>query len=437
MAVLVDDQVIEGSAGVVNLRTGVEVTSDSLFTIQSITKVRTATLIMQLVDDGAVELDAPVRTYMPAFGTADDRAGEKITVRHLLTHTGGFEGDIWTETTASDDALQAFVDDCVSCAPQYAQPGEMYSYCSAGYGVLGRIVEVLRAMPYAQAVRRYLTGPLGIDEVAFNANEALAYRTAIGHARPYPAADQQPLHVWAVMPPSNPAAGNQLAMSARGLIGFARMHVSDGRAADGTQVLSAASAALMRDHQLDLPAAMGGRSLGWMLPNRPGIVEHGGGAIGVASTLLLVPAAGVAVAVLTNGGDAGRLVADLIEPLIDGLTDVAPAPPLPGPAHDPVVLDPARYIGRYQSRPTVVDVTSDDDGRLWLDMSGGNEQLTMAELAGVTVEPKRNRLWPVGGDLFVFTDSSGAPVRAIEFLGTDAAGRARFVFEGRAVPRVD
>ena len=68
VAVLVDDQIIEGSAGVVNLRTGVEATSDSLFMIQSITKVWTATLIMQLVDDGAVELDGlgPVLWIMTA-----------------------------------------------------------------------------------------------------------------------------------------------------------------------------------------------------------------------------------------------------------------------------------------------------------------------------------------------------------------------------------
>jgi CubicO group peptidase (beta-lactamase class C family) len=68
VAVLVDGQVTVGTAGVLNLRTGVEVTPDSLFMIQSITKVWTATLVMQLVDDGLVELDVPVRTYVPRTG---------------------------------------------------------------------------------------------------------------------------------------------------------------------------------------------------------------------------------------------------------------------------------------------------------------------------------------------------------------------------------
>ena len=257
VAVLVDGQVMEGTTGVVNLRTGVEVTSDSLFMIQSITKVWTATLVMQLVDDGLIELDVPVRTYLPRFRTADARASADITVRHLLAHTGGFEGDIWAATTAGEDALQRFVEDLVSRAPQHARPGEMYSYCSAGYGVLGRLVEVLRQAPYATALRRYLAGPLGVGELAFCADEALAFRTAIGHVRSGPDAAQRPTKVWAVMPASNPAAGNQLAMSARALIAFARMHLADGLAPDGTRLLSSASARAMRERQVDHPAAPG------------------------------------------------------------------------------------------------------------------------------------------------------------------------------------
>ena len=336
-AVLVDGQVVEGVAGVVNRRTSVEVTPDSLFMIQSITKVWTATLVMQLVDDGRVELDVPVRAYLPEFRTADERASAQITVRHLLTHTGGFEGDIWAATTAGEDALQRFVADLVAVAPQHARPGDMYSYCSAGYGVLGRLVEVVRNTSYAAALRRYLAGPLGIEELAFCADEALAFRTAIGHSRPSPDAALQPLKAWAVLPPSNPAAGNQLAMSARALIAFARMHLADGLTPDGTRLLSPASARAMRERQVDHPAAIGGRSghgLGWMLAKAAGVVEHGGDAPGVAALLRTVPEKGVAVAVLTNGGAFGPLTDELIDPLLRDLTGVEPAPKLrsPGPS---------------------------------------------------------------------------------------------------------
>ncbi|HEX3812612.1 MAG TPA: serine hydrolase domain-containing protein [Mycobacteriales bacterium] len=436
-AVLVDGQVIESATGVVNLRTGVSVTPDALFMIQSITKVWTATLVMQLVDEGLVALDTPVRAYLPEFRTADERASGQITVRHLLTHTGGFEGDIWAATTAGEDALERFVADLVSEAPQYAPPGEMYSYCSAGFGVLGRLVEVFRQMPYAEAFRRYLADPLGIGEIAFSADEALAYRTAIGHGRPSPDAAEQPLKVWASMPPSNPAAGNQLAMSARSLISFARMHLSDGRAADGTRLLSVASARAMRERHVDHPAATGspaGHGLGWMLSSRPGLVEHAGGAIGVAALLRMVPERGVAVAILTNGEAGGQLIDDLLDPLLSELADVAPAPPLP--SGDVGMGVPARYLGRYQTRIDRNDVTL-DDGRLWLTNSARNEALDMIAIAGVTAEQQRYELRPVDGDTFVLIDSSGVASRAVEFWGADDAGRALFLNSGRAAPRID
>ena len=441
VAVLVDGQVMEAAAGVVNLRTGVDVTPDSLFMIQSITKVWTATLVMQLVDDGLIELDVPVRTYLPGFRTADERASAEITARHLLTHTGGFEGDIWTATTAGEDALQRFVEDLMPGSRQHARPGEMYSYCSAGYGVLGRLVEVLRETSYATALRRYLAGPLGIEETAFCADEALAFRTAIGHGRSRPQAALQPLKVWAVMPPSNPAAGNQLAMSARGLIAFAGMHLADGLTPDGTRLLSSASARAMRERQVDHPAAIGergGHGLGWMLSKRLGLVDHGGDTIGVAALLRMVPEQGIAVAVLTNGGAAGPLVDNLLDPLLRDLAGIEPAPKLPSPDAEARVPDPARYVGRYQTRPTLGEVTLDEDGRLWLTVSERNEALTIAEAAGVPAEQGRYELRRVDGDTFVLTDSSGAAVQACEFLGADAAGRARFLHRsGRAAARIN
>src|SRR5215510_11981351 len=74
VAVLADDEIIEAAGGVLSTATGVEATVDSVFQIGSITKVWTATLVMQLVDEGLVELDAPVRRYLPDFGLADDAA---------------------------------------------------------------------------------------------------------------------------------------------------------------------------------------------------------------------------------------------------------------------------------------------------------------------------------------------------------------------------
>lgn len=424
IAIMVDGQQAEGVAGVTNTRTGVPVTPDTLFMIQSITKVWTATLVMQLVDESVVELDHPVRAYLPGFRTA-----EEITVRHLLTHSGGFQGDIWAPTTAGDDALQRFVDDLVSVAPQYMPPGEMYSYCSAGFGVLGRIVEVMRGLPYPAALRRHLADPLGIAELAFSADEALAFRTAIGHVRPGPDDAQQPLKHWAVMPPSNHPAGNQLAMSAGALLAFGAIHV-----ADGAEILSATSARAMREKQIDYPGGTdNGHGLGWVVTDRPGVVGHGGGTIGTSATLRIAPERGVAIAMLANTEDVGGLIDDLVEPVFQELTGIPPGPPLPRPGASARVPDPGRYIGRYETRVTAYDVTVDDAGRLRLVISALNEALAMYEVAGAPAQVQQYEVRPVTGEIFTLTDGSDNSVQTIEFFGGD---RAEFLHAGRAARRV-
>ena len=440
VAILVGDDVVEATFGVVNSRTGVPVTPDSLFMIQSITKVLTATLVMQLVDDSLIGLDDMVRTVLPDFRTVDVETSAQLTVRHLLTHTGGFEGDIWAGTTSGPgpDALQRFVEDLVPEAPQNSVPGEQFSYCSAGFGVLGRIVEVLRGSSYHDAVRRYLAEPLGIDELAFSADQALAFRTAIGHVRPDGASARRPLRHWAVMPPSNPAAGNQLAMSARGLLTFARMHLSDGRARDGTCVVSASSVGLMRERQVDHPAAIGeptGHGLGWWL-GRGGVVGHGGGTIGVGNALRTSPEHGLAAVVLTNGESGGALAEDLLARWFAALAGVSPSTALPTPDGLTPISDSSRYVGRYENRQHRFEVERDAATRLWLRDIPQGDSIDMAVRAGITARTQGHELRRLTGEVFVMIDGSGVAVAPVEFLGRDHRDRARFLFVSeRAAPR--
>src|SRR3954463_3260066 len=103
VAVLADGEIRDEAAGVLSLRTRVEATTDSVFKIGSITKVWTATLIRQLVDDGVLDFDRPVRDYLPGFRLSDPAATESLTARHLLTHTGGIDGNHFTDTGRNDD----------------------------------------------------------------------------------------------------------------------------------------------------------------------------------------------------------------------------------------------------------------------------------------------------------------------------------------------
>ena len=97
-------------AGVLSKATGVEVTPESLFQIGSITKVWTATLVLQLVDEGRLDLDAPVADVLPGFRVADPDVTRRVTTRHLLTHTSGIDGDVFTDTGRGDDCIARYVD---------------------------------------------------------------------------------------------------------------------------------------------------------------------------------------------------------------------------------------------------------------------------------------------------------------------------------------
>ncbi len=438
VSVLYDGEITNAVAGVVNLRTGVGVQPDSPFMIQSTTKVWTATLVMQLVDDGLLELDDPVIRHLPGFQTADPQTSSGITLRHLLTHTGGFEGDLWAPTSDGEDALDRFVTEHVSQAPQHAEPGRFFSYCSAGMGVLGRVVEVLRGMTFNQALRRHLTDPLGLDEVVLDAGEAPAFRTAIGHVSAGKGAPLRPLRTWAVMPPSNPAAGSHLAMTARGLIAFAAMHLGDGRTADGTRLLSEQSARLMREPHVDIrPATDQGfrQGLGWRLMPLLQVVEHGGGAPGCGAMFRLVPDHGVAIAALANGGEMSALFARLSEDLLSDLAGVSAPEVHPVPDSAPIG-DLDRYRGTYELRNQVAQVTADGSGRLWLTSEERNEAAVMAALAGEGLEPEFLELRRGAGQTFICVDADGRRAGAVEFIDTDREGRARYLHTGRAAPRV-
>ena len=112
LAVLTEDRVLTATCGVLNIETGVEVTPDSVFQIGSITKVLTTTLVLQLADAGMVGLDTPVADVLVDFALADATAQRQITIRHLLSHTSGIEGDHFVDTGRDDGAVARYVETC-------------------------------------------------------------------------------------------------------------------------------------------------------------------------------------------------------------------------------------------------------------------------------------------------------------------------------------
>ncbi len=221
-----------------------------MFQIGSVTKVWTASLVMQLVDEGLVDLDVPVRRYLPEFGVLDAAATETVTVRQLLSHTGGFDGDLFEDTGRGDDALDRLLAFMRTGATQVHPPGELFSYCNAGYCVLGALVAKLRGGTWESVLRERLIGPLGVTHMALFAEEAVLFRAAVGHLGEPDGAGLIPK--WQ-MPRSNAPAGATPCAAPRELVRFGRMFLADGVAEDGTRVLPAGAFAAMREPQVTLP----------------------------------------------------------------------------------------------------------------------------------------------------------------------------------------
>lgn len=429
VAVYAGGEIVDHAAGVLNKGTGVEADADSLFQIGSITKIWTTTLALQLADEGLLDLDQPVRKYLPEFTIADEDAAARITVRQLMCHTSGFEGDIFTDTGRGADCVEKYVA-TLGDVPQLFAPGEMFSYNNAAFCVLGRVVEVLRGKSYNDCLADHLFVPLGLTHAAASPYEAIRFRAALGHLTPEPGADPQPAGVWALAA-SNAPAGSMLAMRARDLVTFAGMHLRDGEGPADTRVLSAESARAMRERVVELPdlGLMGDAwGLGWSLSEGGAVVGHDGGTIGQSAFLRLAPEPGVAVALLTNGGNPIAVYHEVVGHLLKELTGIElTAPPVPDPAAPRI--DATRYVGEYSSSVADITVSQDDDGRVWVERVPKG---IFAELA----KPDKTELVAMNGDTLILAEPMQGMYLPHAFVGDDGTGRALYLHTGRADRRV-
>ncbi|HWS31579.1 MAG TPA: serine hydrolase domain-containing protein [Actinoplanes sp.] len=219
VAVLAGGEIRDEAAGVLSRATGVEVTTDAVFEVGSITKIWTATLVQRLADAGRLDLDRPIREHLPGFRLADPVATATMTARHLLTHTSGIDGNHFIDTGRNDDAIERFVATLAE-AEHPLPPGTVLSYSNSGYAVLGRLVEVLYGRPFHDVLRDELIVPLGLRTAAVDTYQAILRRAAVGHVGSEPVTD------WAVSYYSAPS-GSHFAISARELLQFVRLHLTD------------------------------------------------------------------------------------------------------------------------------------------------------------------------------------------------------------------
>lgn len=303
--------------GTVNIETNYPVLPETLFQIGSISKTFTASLVLQLVDEGRLDLDVPVIAYVPALALADETARATVTLRHLLTHTGGFYGDRFDDQGAGDDALARAVA-AFSTLPQQTAPSELWTYSNAGFDLAARVIELTLGQTFESAMRERIFEPLGFDRATYFASEAILHSVSAGHVPGADGAGNVVASPWPIPRRSNGAGG--ISTNAATLLRWARLHMNGGEL-DGVRILKPETAALMQSHQAE-GAAGASQGLAWFRRQIDGveIIGHDGGTNGQETKLTIVPSRNFAIAILTNSSSGsaahGALASAALERLL-------------------------------------------------------------------------------------------------------------------------
>lgn len=324
--------------GMTNIRNHQPVTADTLFQVGSISKTFTGTMLMQLVEKGKVDLDAPVRKYIKDFKLKDKKVEKAVTVRDLLTHMGGWVGDYFNDFGNGDDALEKMVKE-IAKLPQVHPHRTIWSYNNTGFNVAARIIEVVTKMPYEKAAQEMLLDPIGLSMSFFYPDDQLlTRRVAVGHqwvnkkiivAEP-----------WAVGRAANGIGG--VISTVKDLLKYARFHMGDGNKG----IITAKSLQAMRTPQVSMGDG-GEMGITWFIRNIRNITlyGHGGATNGQQAYLFFIPDYDFALAILANSDDGNMITSKIVSWALETYFNTSILTPTP------IKTTPAerkKYAGKYQ-----------------------------------------------------------------------------------------
>lgn len=324
--------------GVTSVEHPLPVTADTLFQTGSISKTFTGTVIMQLVEQGKIDLDAPVRKYIKDFRVKDIGVSEKVTVRQLLTHMGGWVGDYFNDFGNGDDALEKMVRD-IARMEQIHPLGTLWSYNNTGFNVASRLIEVVTKKPYEQAMQEMLLDPLGLDMTFFYPSDILfTHRFVVGHYREE--GDVKVARPWAIGRAGNGVGG--VVSTVRNLLKYARFHMSNGKKG----VISGKSLKTMRIPQADA-GARGMMGITWFIRKVGDVTvyAHGGATHGQQAYFFFIPDPDFACAILTNSDDGGIITAGVFSKALELYFNTKAKLPKPIEVRNQELKE---YAGRYK-----------------------------------------------------------------------------------------
>lgn len=336
-----DETVFVNSYGMANLEHQVPNARSTKFRIGSITKQFTAAAILQLQDQGLLDVQAPVATYLPDYPN-----GERITIHHLLTHTAGIPNltsfpdylEWMKQPTTLEELIARFQD-----LPLEFEPGAEYRYSNSGYTLLTQIIERVSGQSYADYLQTQLFTPLGLENTGYEHPLAVIDDLANGY-RFMGEGHQQAEYINMVV--ATGAGG--LYSTLDDLIRWQQFLVNANNRPSVT--LSDAAVAAMKTPHISMGEDAPELSYGYgLVIGANGFIFHGGGINGFVTYLGSLPDEGVTVAVLSNVENANP------SKIAEDLLAILKGQPYELPTNEeaitiaPEVLE--RYVGTYQVTP--------------------------------------------------------------------------------------
>jgi len=421
VATLRDGQIESRSYGITSIGTGHAVTPDTLFQIGSISKLYTSTLAMILVDEGRLDLDEPVTTYLPNFTLKDKEALKVISLRHLLSHTSGVFGDFFDDFGMGDDALERYVEAMAELRQIYA-PNELWSYTNSGFNLAGRMIEKVMDKPFEDVMRYKLIEPAGLENTVQFAHEAITYPVAVGHTHPDPD-DEGNLEIARKypLPRTSQAAGGIIA-TAEDVLKFARMHLDFG-VANGNRILSESTVKEMQTTQTKAANMADEWGLGWMIFDLSGTkgIGHGGTTNGFQAVMRAVPESNFAIAILTNSDRGHAAERPILKWAFQHYLNISL------PEHQEITVEPEeldRFVGKYSQQWAEI-VVSNPDGTLRMDVhqkSALSDTEEGKKLPTVAIKPIDDTVFvvtegPMSGHTLDFVEKENGEIRFIRVGG--------------------
>ncbi len=295
LVIIQGDQIVHQKGFGVADASGRPVTPQTPFFTGSTGKSFTALAIMQLVEAGKIQLDAPVQTYLPWFRVADIKASEVITVRQLLNMTSGIPKSIGQEQLAIVDLSDLAIENNVRALAKIeliAPPGEQFEYSNANYVTLGMIIQAVTGQSYETYIKEHIFQPLDMQNSFASKTEAQQDGLAAGYQK------------WFGIPVASPdlpfsrgsLPAGQLILSAEDFGHYLIAQLNKG-IYQGVSLLSPAGIAEM--HQ---PPVATSYAMGWEVQHFQNVqvLAHDGAVPGYTTVMFLVPEKNMAIAMVMN-----------------------------------------------------------------------------------------------------------------------------------------